>query len=305
MLQHVHQQLAVIRIGDFEHVVTVAIKAAALGGVPMLGGDPAGAFGAEAQAGPLQVGAGEDAVAGAKDGVEGLVGYVLGGVFEQFNLADTVDGEVAQCAAEVAPGVEVPVFAVMDEALGRDLALGFLVATAGVVSDRKSLTTQQRRADAFEMGELHAAFADADDQYPLADFFGGVVGRAKQSVQALDQRGDMGGKNSPRIEIGEQVLHGEQGVDLLVGEPHAGQLYLRAGGLAGVDLVAVEFSVPGDRGVEVAAQEFEVTFEGGRRNLKILQQRLTADAAAAREQGADTGNAIGLAHGYSLTTAHR
>src|SRR5690606_24111867 len=138
-----------------EEVVAGVVEAAFLFGVPVFGGDPAGALGGEAQAGGLQFAAGEDAVAGAEDGVEGLRGYVLRGAFEQFDMADAVDGEVAQVVTQVAPGVEVPVLAIVDEALGGDVALGFLALAAGVVADVEPLAAQQGGADVFEVVELH------------------------------------------------------------------------------------------------------------------------------------------------------
>jgi hypothetical protein len=109
-------------------------------------------------------------------------------------LADRIEREVANVVAQVAPGVEVPVLAVIHEALWRDFALGSLAAAAGKVGDGQALAPQQRRADFLEMGQLEFAFTEADDQHAAADLLGGVVGAAEQAGEPREQGLDLGGR---------------------------------------------------------------------------------------------------------------
>jgi len=106
----------------------------------------------------------------------------------------------------VAPGIEVPVLAVIHQALRRDFALGGFAAAAGEVGDGQALAAQQRGADLLEMRELELAFAQAHDQDAAADFLGGVLGAAEQAVEAGDQRLDVGRQNAAGIEVDEQML---------------------------------------------------------------------------------------------------
>src|SRR4051812_43291274 len=84
---------------------------------------------------PFDLAAGEDAVAGAEVLIELGVGDLLGARLEQARLADRIDREAAQVGPEVAPAIQVPVVAVMHQALRRHLALGLLVVLAVVVAD--------------------------------------------------------------------------------------------------------------------------------------------------------------------------
>lgn len=114
----------------------------------------------------------------------------------------------------------------MDEALGRDLALALFTLAAGKVADRQPFAPEQRRTDFLEVFQRDAALADADDQHPAADLFGGVVGGAEQAVEPLGEGLDVGRQQPARVEVGEEVLHREESVDFLVGEPHAGEFGL-------------------------------------------------------------------------------
>jgi hypothetical protein len=62
---------------------------------------------------------------------------------------------------------------------------------------------------------------------------------AEQAVEARDQRLDVRRQDAAGIEVGQQVLHGQQRMDFARVEPQAGQLVLRAGlGVRGVEAVA-------------------------------------------------------------------
>jgi hypothetical protein len=74
----------------------------------------------------------------------------------------------------------------------------------------RRLRRKQRGAHLLEMRELELAAAQADDQHAAADFVGGVFRRAEQAVEARDQRLDVRRQDAAGIEVGEQVLHGQQ-----------------------------------------------------------------------------------------------
>ena len=81
----------------------------------------------------------------------------------------------------MAPGVEVPVVAVVDEPLRRDFAFGLLIGAAGVVADEHALAAQQGRAHRLEVAEVEAARADGFDADALLHLLGRVVGAAEQA----------------------------------------------------------------------------------------------------------------------------
>ena len=73
-----------VGVGNFKQVVAIGVETAVLIGMPVFCGHPASAFGAEAQAGGVDSGTGEDAVAGTQDGVEAGVRDVVGGGLESW-----------------------------------------------------------------------------------------------------------------------------------------------------------------------------------------------------------------------------
>lgn len=115
-----------VTIRNPQHITPVRLKAAFLLRVPGLRRYPAGAFGGEAEFRPGPRLAAEDAVTGAEDGIDGAIRNFLCGFFQQIGALDRVDAEVAQLAPLVAPGIEIPVLTVVDDALGRDFAFAEL-----------------------------------------------------------------------------------------------------------------------------------------------------------------------------------
>ena len=79
-------------------------------------------------------GAGEDAVAGFLAGVDLGQGDVDGGVVGELGAPDAVEGVAAQAVLGGVEGVQVPVVAVVGEALRGDLALAVLAGLVFLVS---------------------------------------------------------------------------------------------------------------------------------------------------------------------------
>src|SRR5438067_12806572 len=146
--------------------------------MPVLGRDPARGLRREAQTRRLDVAAGEDAVAGAEMRVElGVRHFVRLGV-DKASVADGVDGEAAQVLSPVAPGVEVPVVAVVHEPLRRHFALGLLAASAVVVADPESGALEHRGGGDAEMLRVAGAALGSADADALPDVLPRVIARA-------------------------------------------------------------------------------------------------------------------------------
>ncbi len=159
---------------------------------------------------------------------------------------------------------------------------------------------QQRGAGLLEVIELHRAPADPDQQHAAADFLGGILCLAEQGVEAGHQWLHMGSQQPARVEIGQQVLHGQQGVDFLRGEPQPRQRELAAG-LGGKRLEAIPagVAVEDDRGVEAVAQVLEIALQRGPRNFAGLLQLPESDQAAVLQQLLDLVKALGTIHGHA------
>src|SRR5688572_28299161 len=98
--------------------------------MPLLRRYPARGLGRELERRPLDFAAGEDAVAAAQILVELARRHLLRPVVGELRLADGIDSKGAQRFFHVAVAVEVPVVAVVHQALRRDLARGLAVVLA-------------------------------------------------------------------------------------------------------------------------------------------------------------------------------
>jgi hypothetical protein len=299
--EDVHQQFGLLAVGHAQFEAAVVERAALLVGVPFFLGHPAAAFGAEVQHGPFHLGAGKDAVAAAEFAVEGGFVDVAGVAVEDFGAVDGVDGEAAQAAAQVAPGIQVPVVAVVDEALGRDFAAGGRVGAAGVVFDDEAPAAQGGGADGLEVFELEAARAHGLDADAPGDFGGRVVGAAENAPEPVEQRPDVGAEQAAAVQVGEQVLHCQQGVDFFGAEPQAGQFKLGAEVVVGAfEPVAALFAVEDHRCAEGVAHVADVAGEGGAGDAEFVLQIEGGNGAAVAEQTDEVVQPVGGDQAQSL-----
>ncbi len=121
---------------------------------------------------------------------------------------DGVDGEVANFLAQVAPGVEIPVVAVVDQALRRDFALAFFAAATVVVTNLQALTLEQRRGDELEVLQVALALGGVQNADAFRDFLGCVVLAAEQTLKARQQWRDVRAEQTG-LHFFEEVLHHE------------------------------------------------------------------------------------------------
>ena len=261
--QDLHEELAVIRVGDLEHVAPVFLHAVSLVGVPPLRRHPTSGFRGEFERRPLDLAAGEDAVAAAQVLIElGLQDFLRFGVPE-LGMLDGVDGEAPEVVAQVAPSVEVPIVAVVDEALRGDFAFGGAVFAAVVVPDEEPRTLEEGRRDDAEPGGVTFSALGLEDADPLLDFLPGMITAPEDSAQPLDQCAGLGAEVAG-LEVAKELEGGEEGVDFGGVEPETGELVTGAGaGFA--ETIGVDISDVFDRGVEAVAHVYEVALQSGAR----------------------------------------
>ena len=298
VLHDVHDQLAVIGVGHAQLVAAVRDERALLVLVPALGGDPARPFRREAQYRPGDALAGEDAVARSQHFVEALIGDIQGARVEDLGVFDGVDREGAQAVPQMAPGVEVPVAAVVVEALRRDLAFRHLVGAARMVADQQALSPQQGGADALEVVQVQFARTDRLDADAALHLLGRVVGAAEQAGEPGEQGPDLRPEQAAGVEVREEMMHGQQRMDFLGAEPQPGQLIVRADPLSGLlEAVAAQVAVEADRRVQAVAHVGEVALERGPGDAETFQQLLAGDAVARAENLVDLVNPLHVVHG--------
>lgn len=242
----------------------------------MLGGHPAGALRGETEFCPSQNFAGKDPVAGAQRGVEFGFGDFLGDGVHGFDRFYRVDRKAAQFVAQVAPGVEVPVVAVVGQALRRDFALAGVALAAGDVFDAEAAPFHEGGGDVLEVLRRVVAGGGAQDADAPGDVVGRIGGAFEHAEQALAQRADMFGEQTAGVEGGEKLLHAEQGVDFAGREPDAGEFVALD---AGINAVGARVAVADDGNVHAIAQVPDVAVQCGARNAKAVLKINETNAA--------------------------
>ena len=127
--------------------------------------------------------------------------------------SDPVEGEGAQSAPGVAPGVQIPVVPVVDKALGRHRAAGGGIALASVIDEGEPPPPHEGAGDGGKGIGRGGARGHGEDPYTahevaLAQAFVGenvLDAFAKRRDEAVQQ---------PRLDAGQQPLGGEQCVEL-------------------------------------------------------------------------------------------
>ena len=193
----------------------------------------------------------------------------------------------------MAPGVAVPVLAIVDEPLRADLALGALVGAAAHVRDPQPLAVEHGVRDQLEVRQRDLARTEVDDADPPLHLLGAVLARAEQAPQAREQRLDVRLEEA-RLQVREQVLHRQQRADLGGVEPETRELV--AVRFAAREPVAAGVAVPLDRRVEPVAHVLEIALEGRPRDAELVEQRAQLHRAARGEQLVDLVEAFGAVH---------
>ena len=283
MLEDLHLQLDGGGVGYPQRQPAVAAGLQGLLRVPDLVLDPAAALHREAQLGPAPLLGRKDAVGRAERGVERRFAELVAGFGQLLDRAQAVHREAARAAAQVAPGVDVPVAAVVDQPLRRELAFGGLVGAARPVAHPQPAPLHQRlrhRREGIPGGE---PLPRREDAHAPAQFREGAAGIAQQLLQLTAQCRHRF-REQARAHLLQQGVHGQQGVQLLGREPQARQL--ETGTARGVAVAVLRLVVLDGRAVAVA-QVFHVAHEGRARDLQGVEEMLRGHAAAALEHAVD------------------
>jgi hypothetical protein len=99
-----------------------------------------------------------------------------------------------------------------------------------------------------------------------------------------------------RLDVFQEVLDGEQGVNLAGVEPDTGQFIPWSGVGRRGEPVSSTFTVPFNGRVEVAPQVFEIAFEGGDGDANLFQKTVHWHAAIGSQEFVDMVKALGLIH---------
>src|SRR3954470_22461673 len=121
----------------------------------------------------------------------------------------------------MAPRIDIPVLAVMDEALRRNFATCFLIASTAVVSNLQPTALKHRRSGDPEILRRHRALGQMQNPNALVHFGTGMCAAPDRRLEPLEQRRDVRTEQT-RLETLQQPLHGEQREDFSVAEPKAG-----------------------------------------------------------------------------------
>src|SRR5205807_6114942 len=144
VFQDLHYELTVIGIGALEHVAAVSLDASALLRVPVLSRDPARRARRELERCPFDLAAGKDAVAARQVFVELTPGHLLRLRLAKLGGPDGVNREAAQALAQMAVSIDVPVVAIVNEPLRRDLAFGLAVLVPVVMTNPQARALKKR-----------------------------------------------------------------------------------------------------------------------------------------------------------------
>jgi hypothetical protein len=110
----------------------------------------------------------------------------------------------------------------------------------------------------------------------------------------------VGGQNAASVQPGQQLLHGQQGVNFGGREPQAGQFVrVKVRRVGGCELVATKVAAVDDGVVQAFTKVLQVALEGGARHLQLGQQTGKANDLAGAQQFADFVKPFCAVHGIS------
>ena len=155
----------------------------------------------------------------------------------------------------MAPGIQVPVVAVVHEPLRRDLAFGLEILLAVVVPDPQPQPLEERRGDDAEVRRHALAPLGQKDLYPFCDLLPEWsplprIARSRSTRRHL-------AVEQPGLEAVEELHRGEERLRLGGVEPQARQLVARARARSS-EAVAFQLAVVLDGRIEAAAHVLEV-----------------------------------------------
>ncbi len=144
------------------------------------------------------------------------------------------------------------------------------------------------------MFEAETAGADGLDADPAGDLGAGIVGTAQKATEAAEKRLDVRTEQAAAVQVGEQVLHRQEGVDFFRAEPQARQFELGTEiVVVGFEAVAALIAVEDHRGAEGVAQVADIAGQRGAGDTQIVLQVVGGDGVPVAEQAAELVKAVG------------
>ena len=265
--------------------------------MPDLFGHPARPLRRELEGGPGLGCPVEDAVTHTHRFFDGFVCNLFGVSGQYLQPWDGVYAEAAQVIAQVAPGVQVPVVAVMHQALWRHLTLGGLAVLPAKVPDFQALPGQGGGSYRLEGFGLHHPLAGVHDADAAGHIQAGEAVLGHQLAQALLERLELGAQQ-PRFELLQQLLDGDQGQQLLLVEPQARQFGVVVALAQGV---ATGITVKLDGHMQLVTQLGDVSLESGARDFQPRHQILGRHGPAPDQQAFVLVQPHHLTHGQSAS----
>jgi len=172
-------------------------------------------------------------------------------------------GEAAQFFAQMAPGVEIPVVAIVDEALRGKVAFRLAASVAAQIADVRA-AARRGVGQGLEDAGVRLPGGGAQHPHPAYQFTLALVCAVQEFFDALPERGEI---EQAGLGFFEQFLRGQQGIQLGGREPEAWQ-FERGLGVA----IAAVFRIMGDGGAEQVAHFREDTGERGARAFQFFFQ---------------------------------
>ena len=115
----------------------------------------------------------------------------------------------------------------------------------------------------------------------------------------------MAREHAPFVQSLDELMHGQQGMNFSLAEPHTGQLMLRLCAITrlGLQLVASLKRVPHDGRIHAVSQILQVSLQGGQRDTQFSEQGITVHTAAKADELLNFVKAFGPVHDkcYLLT----
>ena len=263
--------------------------------MPDFVGHPARLHLGKSKTGDARPAAGEDPVAGAKVAIEGEVRDLTGRIVHHRRVADAVEGEAPQPVPQVAPRIEVPVLAVVHEALRREGAFQGLVPRPAVVDDAHPAACEERLADGPELRGPDLAAGRVQDPHPPRHFRGRAGIAAEKRPRAVNQGLDVR-PEQPRVHLLEQLAQREEGPDLGLVQPEPGERITGRTRRRFHESIAAAPPIPCDRRVQPIAEILEIALEGGARDFELFEKGLDRDDPPLPQQGIDPVEAFRPVH---------
>ena len=219
--EDIKDQFTGIAVGQAELIGAIIQPASLLIGMPLFSGNPAGAFRSKKKGCRFVRRTGKDAEGLGVIAVQLLIVYFNGLFFEDVKLLNPVEGKGTEVIAFVTPGVEIPVFPVIDEALrGDNTAENGIVDTITILQIQL-IALQSGAGCGMEMFRWTSASADTVKAEPAKNLIGRQILLFHDRFDAVPDEGKLISKQAG-LHPADEFMDSEQGMQLGYCEPESG-----------------------------------------------------------------------------------